>query len=58
VESIIPLKANNNYDFGTSTRIAVAFGTMEAVSGGENEQPMVGGQIVTPLGTALFEPRS
>jgi hypothetical protein len=31
---------------------------MEAVGGGENEQPMVGGQIVTPLGTALFEPRS
>jgi hypothetical protein len=43
---------------GTSTRIAGAFGTMEAVSGPVREQSMLGRQTGSLLGTAVFEPRS
>jgi hypothetical protein len=43
---------------GTSTRIAGGFGTMEAVTRDAIGQSMLVRQTGSPLGTAVFEPRS
>lgn len=55
-----PIEGEYAYVFldGTSTRFAGAFGTLEAVTGHVEEQSTSGRQTGSPLGTAVFEPRS